>query len=88
MPERDAVIVASQRTGLAKSFRGSLNMTRPEDITAHCIKSCMDQVPELTKLPLQYGQFAKQQLDEKFFSTREGSLGGSGGIGGGCGCAK
>lgn len=33
-------------------------------------------------------QFAKQQLDEKFFSTREGSLGGSGGIGGGCGCAK
>jgi len=49
MPERDAVIVASQRTGLAKSFRGSLNMTRPEDITAHCIKSCMDQVPELDK---------------------------------------
>ncbi len=33
-------------------------------------------------------QFAKQKLDEKFFSTREGSMGGSGGIGGGCGCAK
>ena len=33
-------------------------------------------------------QFSKQKLDEKFFSTREGSLGGESGIGGGCGCAK
>ena len=33
-------------------------------------------------------QFSKQRLDEKFFSSREGSMGGSGGIGGGCGCAK
>ncbi|MEL6822056.1 MAG: DUF4266 domain-containing protein [Calditrichota bacterium] len=33
-------------------------------------------------------QFAKQKLDEKFFSTREGSIGGARGIGGGCGCAK
>lgn len=33
-------------------------------------------------------EFAKQKLDEKFFSSREGSMGGSGGIGGGCGCAK
>ncbi len=33
-------------------------------------------------------QFAKQKLDEKFFSTREGSIGGESGIGGGCGCAK
>jgi len=33
-------------------------------------------------------QFAKQKLDAKFFSSREGSMGGSGGIGGGCGCAK
>jgi len=33
-------------------------------------------------------QFAKQKLDDKFFSSREGSMGGSGGIGGGCGCAK
>ena len=33
-------------------------------------------------------QFAKQKLDEKFFSTREGSMGGDSGIGGGCGCAK
>ncbi|KAA3614827.1 MAG: DUF4266 domain-containing protein [Calditrichaeota bacterium] len=33
-------------------------------------------------------QFAKQKLDDKFFTSREGSMGGSGGIGGGCGCAK
>jgi hypothetical protein len=33
-------------------------------------------------------QFSKQNWDEKFFSTREGSIGGAKGIGGGCGCAK
>ncbi|MEK9138793.1 MAG: DUF4266 domain-containing protein [Bacteroidota bacterium] len=33
-------------------------------------------------------QFAKQTLEQKFFSTREGSIGGASGIGGGCGCAK
>ena len=33
-------------------------------------------------------QFAKQTLEQKFFSTREGSIGGANGIGGGCGCAK
>lgn len=32
--------------------------------------------------------FAKQSLEQKFFSSREGSIGGAGGIGGGCGCAK
>jgi hypothetical protein len=33
-------------------------------------------------------QFGKQSLEQKFFSTREGSIGGASGIGGGCGCAK
>ncbi len=33
-------------------------------------------------------QFGKQSLEDKFFSTREGSIGGAQGIGGGCGCAK
>ncbi len=33
-------------------------------------------------------QFAKQSLDQKFFTSREGSIGGADGIGGGCGCAK
>ncbi len=32
--------------------------------------------------------FSKQTLEQKFFTTREGSIGGSAGIGGGCGCAK
>lgn len=32
--------------------------------------------------------FAKQTLEQKFFSTREGSIGGGSGIGGGCGCTK
>jgi hypothetical protein len=31
---------------------------------------------------------AKQSLDQKFFTSREGSIGGADGIGGGCGCAK
>ena len=33
-------------------------------------------------------QFEKQSLDQKFFTSREGSIGGADGIGGGCGCAK
>ena len=31
---REAVVVASSRTPLAKSFRGSFNMTRPESVGA------------------------------------------------------
>lgn len=38
---REAVVVASSRTGLAKSFRGSFNMTRPEDLAAHCIRDVL-----------------------------------------------
>lgn len=34
------------------------------------------------------GVFQKQTLEQKFFSTREGSIGGANGIGGGCGCTK
>jgi acetyl-CoA acyltransferase len=44
---REAVVVASSRTGLAKSFRGSFNMTRPEDLAAHCIKDVLRKVPQL-----------------------------------------
>lgn len=47
MPMREAVIVASSRTGLAKSFRGSLNMTRPEDLAAHCIEDVLRKTPQL-----------------------------------------
>src|SRR5258708_39432477 len=34
---REAVIVASSRTALAKSFRGSFNLTGPEEPAAHVI---------------------------------------------------
>jgi len=44
---REAVIVASARTPLAKSHRGSFNMTRPDDLAAHAIKSALAQVPKL-----------------------------------------
>ncbi|HEV7734487.1 MAG TPA: acetyl-CoA C-acyltransferase [Candidatus Binatia bacterium] len=44
---REAVIVATARTGLAKSFRGSFNMTRPDDLAAHAIKAAVAKVPQL-----------------------------------------
>lgn len=44
---REAVIVASSRTGLAKSFRGSFNLTRPDDMAVHCIKDLLRKVPQL-----------------------------------------
>src|SRR2546430_85135 len=44
---REAVIVASSRTPLAKSFRGSFNLTRPDDLAAHCIKDVLGKVPQL-----------------------------------------
>ena len=44
---REAVIVATARTGLAKSFRGSFNQTRPDDMAAHCIKALTQKVPQL-----------------------------------------
>ena len=44
---REAVIVASSRTPLTKAFRGSFNMTRPDDLAAHCIKDVFAKVPQL-----------------------------------------
>ncbi|HEV3310664.1 MAG TPA: acetyl-CoA C-acyltransferase [Chloroflexota bacterium] len=44
---REAVIVASSRTPLAKSFRGSFNLTRPDDLAAHCITDVLRKVPRL-----------------------------------------
>ncbi len=44
---REAVVVASSRTPLAKSFRGSFNLTRPDDLAAHCIKDVLSKVPQL-----------------------------------------
>jgi acetyl-CoA acetyltransferase family protein len=44
---REAVIVASSRTPLAKSHRGSFNITRPDDLAAHCIADALRKVPAL-----------------------------------------
>jgi acetyl-CoA acetyltransferase family protein len=44
---REAVIVASSRTALAKSHRGSFNITRPDDLAAHCIADALKKVPAL-----------------------------------------
>src|SRR6266550_9556859 len=44
---REAVVVASSRTPLAKSFRGSFNLTRPDDLAAHCIQAVLRKTPQL-----------------------------------------
>ena len=40
---RDVVVVDSVRTGLAKSFRGSFNWTRSDDMAAFLIDSLIDR---------------------------------------------
>jgi acetyl-CoA acyltransferase len=44
---REAVIIASSRTPLAKSHRGSFNITRPDDLAAHCIADALRKAPAL-----------------------------------------
>jgi acetyl-CoA acyltransferase len=46
---REAVVVASSRTPLAKSQRGSFNMTLPSDLAAHCITDALGKVPQLDR---------------------------------------
>ncbi len=46
---REAVIVANARTPMAKSYRGSFNMTRPDDLASHAINAALEQVPALDK---------------------------------------
>jgi acetyl-CoA acetyltransferase family protein len=50
---KEAVIVASARTPLAKSFRGSFNLTRPDDLMAHAISSAMAKVPQLDSIEVE-----------------------------------
>jgi len=45
---KDVVIVDSVRTGLAKAFRGSFNLTRSDDMLAHCIDALLDRNPALS----------------------------------------
>ena len=44
---KNVVIVDSVRTGLTKSFRGTFNMTRGDDMVAHCIDALLDRNPNL-----------------------------------------
>ena len=41
------VIVDSVRTGLAKAHRGTFNLTRSDDLVAHCIDALIDRNPQL-----------------------------------------
>jgi acetyl-CoA C-acetyltransferase len=50
---REAVVVATARTPLAKSFRGSLNLTRPDDMAAHCLRAVLDQAPGLDPVEIE-----------------------------------
>ncbi len=45
---RDVVVVDSVRTGLAKSFRGSFNLTRSDDMVAHCIDALLERNPAVS----------------------------------------
>ena len=44
---KEAVVVASSRTALTKSFRGSFNIARPDELAAHCIKDVLRKTPKL-----------------------------------------
>ncbi len=44
---KEAVVVSSIRTALAKSHRGSFNLTRPEDLAAHCLREILVKTPQL-----------------------------------------
>ncbi len=42
------VVVDNIRTGLAKSHRGTFNLTRADDIVAHCIDALLDRNPAVS----------------------------------------
>jgi acetyl-CoA acetyltransferase family protein len=50
---REAVIIASSRTPLAKSHRGSFNITRPDDLAAHAIRHVLGKVPALDPVEIE-----------------------------------
>src|SRR4249920_1739775 len=50
---REAVIIASSRTPLAKAGRGSFNITRPDDLAGHCITHVLGKAPALDKAEIE-----------------------------------
>ena len=47
MAAREVVVVDSVRTGLAKAHRGSFNLTRSDDMLAHCVDSLLARNPNV-----------------------------------------
>jgi len=45
---KEVVIVDNVRTGLAKSFRGSFNLTRSDDMVAHLIDALLERNPKVS----------------------------------------
>jgi acetyl-CoA acyltransferase len=45
---REVVVVDNVRTGLAKSFRGSFNLTRSDDMVAHVIDALLERNPKVS----------------------------------------
>ena len=41
------VVVDNIRTGLAKAHRGTFNLTRADDLLAHCIDALVDRNPRV-----------------------------------------
>ena len=72
---KEAVVVSSVRTGLAKSYRGSFNQTRPDDLLSHVLDAAMKRdlnlvrtrnvTGEITHAPLH--RRVKQWLIRKTF---------------------
>ena len=50
---KEAVVVSSVRTGLAKSYRGSFNQTRPDYLLSHVLDAAMKRVPKLEKAEIE-----------------------------------
>ncbi len=46
---KEVVVVSSVRTGLAKSYRGSFNQTRPDDMLSHVLDAAMQRIPQVEK---------------------------------------
>ena len=43
----NVVVVDVIRTGLAKAHRGTFNLTRSDDLVAHCINALLERNPAL-----------------------------------------
>ena len=65
---REAVIVSSSRTPLAKSHRGSFNITRPDDLAAHCITDALRKAPGLDRAEMGRGEVLAAARDDDGFA--------------------